>query len=122
MIAEARAAFGSDAAGIPGRFAKDFHVGVADGLEGGEAVLNLRDERRVFWRDDLGKDEGDMDAVAGRDSGDTGAGGVGVGRDGDGVNEAEVDDIERDFGVVAVAQCGEDGGFGEGGGWSGGGR
>jgi hypothetical protein len=56
--------------------------------------------------------------MAGRDTGDPGAGSVGIGCDGDGVDEAEVDDIERDIGVVAVAESGEDGGFGEDGGWS----
>ena len=62
-----------------------------------------------------GEGEGDGDAVARRDAGDSGAGGVGVGRDGDGVDQAEVDDVEGDVGVVAVAQGGEDVGFGESG-------
>ena len=66
----------------------------------------------------LDEGEGDVDAMARRDAGDAGAGGVGVGRDGDGVDEAEVDDVEGDFGVVAVAQGGEDVGFGEGRGWA----
>ena len=41
------------------------------------------------------------------------AGGVGVGRDGDGADEAEVDDVAGEFGVVAVAEGGEDFGLGE---------
>ena len=42
-----------------------------------------------------------------------GAGGFGVGRDGDGADEAEVDDVAGEDGVVAVAEGGEDVGFGE---------
>ena len=42
------------------------------------------------------------------DAGDVGAGGVGVGGEGDGADEAEVDDVAGEFGVVAVAECGED--------------
>src|ERR1017187_10148530 len=121
-MAEARAAFGADAAGVPGGFAEDLNLGAADGLEGGQAVLNLGDERGVFGIrgvDDLGEGEGDRDAVAGWDAGNAGAGGVGIGRDGDGVDEAEVDDVEGDRGVIAVAQRSADAGLGEGGGWSG---
>ena len=47
------------------------------------------------------------------DSGDSGAGGFGVGLDGEGADEAEVDDVAGEFGVVAVAEGGEDVGFGE---------
>ena len=54
--------------------------------------------------------------MAGWDAGDSGAGRLGVGREGDGVDEAEVDDVEGDFGIVTVAQGGEDVGFGECGG------
>jgi hypothetical protein len=35
------------------------------------------------------------------------------------VDEAEVDDVEGDPGVIAVAEGRADAGFGEGGGWSG---
>jgi hypothetical protein len=122
MIAEARAAFRADAAGIPGRLAEEGDVGAADGVEGGEAVLDLGDERGVFGRDYLGEDEGDRDAMAGWDAGNACAGGVGIGGYGDGVDEAEVDDVEGVSGVVAVAEGRKDEGFGEGGGWSGSGH
>jgi hypothetical protein len=55
----------------------------------------------------------DLHAMAARDAGDTCAGRVGVGRDADGVDEAEFDDVEREGRIVAVAQCGEDVGFSE---------
>jgi hypothetical protein len=93
-------------------------LGAADGLEGGEAIFDLGGELgcgvgvvRVFGR---GEGEPDVDAVAGWDSGDAGAGGLGVGRDGDVVDEAEVDDVAGDFGVVAVAESVADGLFSEG--------
>ncbi len=103
-------------------------MGAADGFEGGEAVLNLGDERSVLrirnilrarGRDDLGEDKSYADAMAGWDSGNACAGGAGIGRDGDGVDEAEVDDVEGDTGVIAVAEGCADAGFGEGGGWNG---
>src|ERR1039458_1963141 len=67
-MAEARAAFGADAAGVPGGFAEDLNLGAADGLEGGQAVLNLGDERGVFGIrgvGDLGEGEGDRDGWRG---------------------------------------------------------
>lgn len=92
--------------------------GAADGLERGEAIFDLGGELGcdvgVVGVLVFGEGERDVDAVAGWDSGDAGAGGVGVGCDGDGVDEAEVDDVARDFGVVAVAQGFADGLFGEG--------
>jgi len=57
--------------------------------------------------------------VARRDAGNSSAGRVGIERDGDGVDETEVDDVEGDLGIVAIAQGGEDVGFGE---WGGHGR
>jgi hypothetical protein len=113
MIGEARAAFGGDAAGIPGGLAEQGDFRAGDGFEGGEAVLDLGGERGVFEVCDLGEGEGDVDSVARWDAGDSGSGGFGIGRDGDAVDEAEVDDVEWDLGVVAVAECGEDVGFGE---------
>ena len=61
----------------------------------------------------VGGDEGDCDEVFLGDSGDSGAGGFGVRLDGDGLDEAEVDDVAGDLGVVAVAEGLEDVGFGE---------
>jgi hypothetical protein len=108
---EALAAFGRDALGRPDGMRENVDFGSADGLEGGEAVLDLRGQRGVFRRG--GEDEGDADAMARRDTGDAGAGGVGVGCDGDGFDEAEIDDVEGDLRLVAVAEGGEDGGLGE---------
>ncbi len=98
----------------PGGMVEEDDFGVADGFEAGEAV------------DDLGAGAGlrrlrlvwvgvrvDFDAVFLGDAGDVGAGGFGVGGDGDGVDEAEVDYVAGEGGVVAVAQGGEDVGFGE---------
>ena len=48
-----------------------------------------------------------------RDAGDLGAGGFEVGGDYDGADEAEVDDVAGEDGVVAVAECEEDVGLGE---------
>jgi hypothetical protein len=55
-----------------------------------------------------GEGHGDFDALA-RPSG----GGVGVGGDFDFIDEAEIDEVQLDFGVVAVAEGGEDVGFGK---------
>jgi len=48
-----------------------------------------------------------------RDARDAGAGGFAVGGDGDALDEAEIDDVKGELGVVAVAECGADVGFGE---------
>ena len=47
------------------------------------------------------------------DAGDACAGGFGVGREGDAADEAEVDYVAGEGGVVAVAEGGADVGFGE---------
>ena len=47
------------------------------------------------------------------DAGDVCAGGFEVGGDGDGADEAEVDDVAGEDGVVAVAEGEEDVGLGE---------
>jgi hypothetical protein len=57
--------------------------------------------------------EFDVDAVFLRDARDMGAGGFEVGRDHDGADEAEVDDVAGEDGIVAVAECEEDVGLGE---------
>ena len=109
-------AFVRDAVRRPRGLPDEGDFGAADGLEGGEAVLNLGDELSGGWCVGVlrrGEGERDVDAVAGRDSGDTGAGGFRVGRNGYGVDEAEVDDVAGEFGVVAVAEGFADSGFGE---------
>lgn len=114
MIAKPSAAFRRDASGVPCRLADEGDFGPADGFECGKAVLYLRDEWSVFGVDDGGESERDEDTVALWDTWDTGAGRVGIGRYRDGVDKAEIHDVERDLGVVAVPQGGEDVGFGEG--------
>ena len=78
--------------------------------------MNLGNELGCGWRVGVlwcGEGERDVDAVARWDSGDAGAGGVGVGREVDRVDEAEIDDVAGDFGIVAVAEGFADGGFGK---------
>ena len=87
--------------------------GAAYGFEAGEAVCDLSDELGLGRFIGLGGGEGDFDDVLLRDAGDVGAGGVEVAGDGDGVDEAEVDDVAGEDGIVAVAEGLEDVGLGE---------
>ena len=81
MIAEASASFGRDASGVPSGLADKGDFGAANGFEGGEAVLNLRDKWSVLGVDDGGECERDGDAVLSRDAWNASAGRVGIGRD-----------------------------------------
>src|ERR1035437_5979230 len=121
MIGKAGVALGRDAIGRPGGMVEQGNFCAVDGLERGEAVLNLGDEGGGvgFGVGEPNRSEGNVDTLARRNAGDSRAGGAGVGRDGDAVDEAEVDDVEWAPWVVAVAQRGEDVGFGEGRGWDG---
>src|ERR1035441_5459611 len=121
MIGKAGIALGRDAIGRPDGMVEQRNFSAVYGLERGEAVLNLGDEGGGvgFGVGEPDRSKGNVDALARRNAGDSRAGGVGVGRDGDVVDEAEVDDVERTPWVVAVAQRGEDVGFGEGRGWDG---
>jgi hypothetical protein len=115
--AEDFAAGGGDAEGSPGGLVEESDRGVAHGLKAGEAVGDLGFE--------LGAEVGfggfvllcggelDFDAMFLGDAGDVGAGGFEVGGDGDGADEAEVDDVAGEDGVVAVAEGEEDVGLGE---------
>ena len=82
--------------------------GLADGFEAGEAVGDLGVELCFGVVRGAGQGEGDGDAMFLGDAGDVGAGGVEVGGDGEGAEEAEVDDVAGDDGVVAVAEGAED--------------
>lgn len=86
----------------------DGDVGLADGFEACEAVSDLGDELGFGGFGGIGWGEGDGDDVFLGDAGDSVAGGFEVRLDGDGVDQAEVDYVAGDFGVVAVAQGGED--------------
>src|ERR1035437_2297510 len=121
MIGKAGVALGRDAIGRPGWMVEQGDFSAVDGLERGEAVLNLGDEGSGvgFGVSEPDRSEGNGHALARRNAGDSRAGGAGVGRDSDVKDEAEVDDVERASWVVAVAQRGEDVGFGEGRGWDG---
>ena len=61
----------------------------------------------------VGEGESYVDAVFLGDAGDVGAGGFGIEGYGDGAEEAEVDYVAGEGGVVAVAECEADVGFGE---------
>ena len=85
--------------------------GLADGFEASEAVGDLGAEMGFGGFGGVGWGQGDGDDVFLGDAGDSGAGGFVVGLDGDGVDQAKVDYVAGNFGVVAVAQGGEDVGF-----------
>ena len=121
MIGKAGVALGRDAIGRPDGMVEQRNFSAVDGLERSETVLNLGDEGGGvgFGVSEPDRSEGNGHALARRNAGDSCTGSVGVGRDGDAVDEAEVDDVEWAPWVVAVAQRGEDVGFGEGRGWDG---
>src|SRR6266702_6456469 len=81
--AEARAGFGGDALGSPARFVEDFDLSAADGFKGGEAAFDLGDDLLLGGVAGFGEGECDVDAMARRDAGNSGAGRVGIGRNGD---------------------------------------
>jgi hypothetical protein len=111
--AEDAAAGGGDVFGCPGGRGEDRYCGLGDGFETGEAVRYLGAEVSFGGFGGVGGDEVDVNAVFLRDAGDAGAGSVGVGCDGDALDEAEIDDVEGELGVIAVAEGGADVVFGE---------
>ncbi len=82
--AEEAAAGGSDALRGPDGVLEEDDFGVEDGLEAGEAVLDLGGELGVGGFVLGGWGEGDGDAEFLGDAGDGGSGGFGVGGQGDG--------------------------------------
>ena len=92
---------------------EDGDGGVAYGFEASEAVCNLGAELGFGGFVCLCWGELDFDAMFLRDAGDVGAGGFEVGSDRDGADEAEVDDVAGEDGIIAVAEREEDGGLGE---------
>ena len=111
--AQGLAAGGGDAEGCPCGVVEESDGGVAYGFEAGEAVCDLGAKVGLGGFVDLCGGELDFDAMFLGDAGDVGAGGFEVGGDGDGTDEAEVDDVAGEDGVVAVAECEEDVGLGE---------
>ena len=91
--AEDAAASGGDLEWAPGGFGDEEDFGVASFFEAGEAVQDLRGELGGGLFGGVGEGQFDLDAVFLRDAGDTGAGGIRVGGDGDAADEAQVDDV-----------------------------
>ena len=90
--------------GFPDEIDFDF----ADVGYAGEAVIDLLEDEATGGALLRGEGHGDLDPLA-----RPGGRGVGVRAGLDFVDEAEVDEVELDLGVVAIAQGGEDVGFGE---------
>src|ERR1700733_1532271 len=111
--AEDAAAGGGDVFGRPGGRGEDRYCGLGDGFETGEAVRNLGAEVGLGGFGGGGGDKVDLDDVFLRDAGDVGAGGFEAAGNGEALDEAEVDDVEGELGVIAVAEGGADVGFGE---------
>lgn len=107
------AACGGDALRVPARFLENHDGGLADSLKTSETVADLGFHLGFGGFGRVGEDEVNGDASFLRDAGDAGAGCVRVGGDGGVENEAEVDDIAGEIGVVAVAESTEEVGFGE---------
>jgi hypothetical protein len=82
--------------------------------EAQEAVFDLGAELGVGGFVGGGRGEGEGGEEAWRDAGDVGAGGFGVWSEGGGADEAEVDDVAAENGVVAVAEGGLERGGGHG--------
>lgn len=111
--AEDFAAYRGDALRAPGRSGQDADGALAYCLETGETISDLSGDVGCGILGWVGEDEFDRDAGALGHTGDAGAGCIGVGRDGDGEDEAEVDDVARQIGIVAVAEGVSKLGFGE---------
>ena len=86
---------------------------MAYGFEAGEAVFDLGVQLRVGGLVFAGGGQGDLDFMALGDAGDSGAGSFRIRGDGDGADEAEVDDVAWEDRVIAVAEDCEDVGLGE---------
>src|SRR6266481_2454411 len=111
--AEDLAAGGGDAEGSPCRLVKESDGDAAYCFEAGEAVCDLGAEVGFGGFVCLCGGEFDFDGVFLGDVRDVGAGGFEGGGDYDGADEAEVDDVAGEDGVVAVAEGDKDVGLGE---------
>ena len=99
-------------AGGPGGGVGDEDVDAGELGEAGEAVVDQGAELGVYRR--ITRQEGDSGGEARGDSGDAGSRGFGVRGEGDGGDQAKVDEVEGDFGVEAVAEGLEEVGLGHG--------
>ena len=106
--AEGAAAKRGDVDGGPGGLVEEVDLGAADGWNAGEAVEDLGAEVGFDGVVLLGGGEGYGDAVARGYAGDAAARGCWVFEDGEGAEEAEVDNVAGEGGVVAVAESGSD--------------
>ena len=94
--------------GRPGGRGDEDDGGLTCFFESGEAILDLGGDLHGRFVGGTGQGEFYIDAVLLRDSGDSCAGSFGVRLDRDGADEAEVDYVAGEHGIVAVAQGGED--------------
>jgi hypothetical protein len=111
--AEDFAAGGGDAEGSPCGLVEESNGSVAYGLEAGEAVCDLSAEVGFGGIIFLRGSEFYVDLMFLGDAGDVGAGGFEVAGDCDAADEAEVDDVAGEDGVIAIAEREEDVGLGE---------
>jgi hypothetical protein len=110
---EGSAACGCDALRRPCGLLEQSNGSVAYGLETGKAIDNLGLELRVSGLVTAGGSESDLDFVSLGDARDIGAGSFVVRGNGDGTDQAEIDDVAGKDGIVAVAESEKDVGFAE---------
>ncbi len=97
----------------------DLNLGVADGFEAGEAIADLGGELGDGVVGRVGRADDEVDVELRRNAGDAGSGRFLIRRNTQAADEAEIDDVAGQRGIVAVAQSGEDVGVGEHGGLDG---
>ena len=110
---EGSAACGCDALRRPCGLLEQSNGSVAYGLETGKAIDNLGLELRVSGLVTAGWSESDLDFVSLGDAGDIGPGSFVVRGNGDGTDQAEIDDVAGKDGIVAVSESEKDVGFAE---------
>ena len=111
--AEGLAARGRDALRSPCGFVEESDCGVTYGFDAGETIGDLGAKLGISGIVIIGWSEGDLDVMFFGDAGNVGAGRLEIGRDDDGSDEAEIDDVAGERGIVAIAEGGEDVGFGQ---------
>ena len=114
MFGKPDSTFRRDALRRPCRLRMNIHFGPADGLECGEAILDECRERGIFGGIRIRQDDRNGDAMARRDTGYARTGSFRIRRDGDRLNQAKVDDVEQNLGLITVAEGGENAVFGKG--------
>ena len=102
------AAGGSDVLWSPGRMVDQVDGGLADGFETCEPIDDLCAELGLGGFVGVCRGEGELNFVASWDAGYVGAGCFVIGCKCDGADEAEIDDVTGQYGIIAVAKSGED--------------